>query len=134
MAKFKIDPFPTFTPRNYPTPEMKEFFIAVISLKSVSEATKFFRDLLTMPEIKEFSNRWQIVKMLYQKKSYTDIATKLNVSTTTVTRVAHWLMKGFGGYRLVADRVLETKFKDSDIPDRHYRSGKYRGLRKRNVL
>lgn len=134
MTRFKTDPFPTYTPKNYPTPEMKSLFQAIASLKSTAEAAKFFRDLLTMPEIREFSNRWQIVKMLYQKKSYTDIAAKLNVSTTTVTRVAHWLTNGFGGYKAIADRVFEIKFKDSDVPDRYYRTGKYRGLRKPRVL
>ncbi len=134
MKKFRSDPFPTYTPKNYPTPEMKEFFSAILKLKTPKETANFFRDLLTMPEIKEFSNRWQIVKMLYQKKPYTDIANKLHVSTTTVTRVAHWLEHGFGGYRAIADRVFETTFKDAHTPDRYYRSGKYRGLRNPRVL
>ncbi|MFZ5845261.1 MAG: YerC/YecD family TrpR-related protein [Patescibacteria group bacterium] len=134
MKRFKADPFPTYTPKNYPTKEMKELFTAILKLKTPQEAAKFFRDLLTMPEIREFANRWQIVKMLYQKRSYVDIATKLKVSTTTVTRVAHWLEHGFGGYKAIADRVFETKFKDSAVSDRYFRSGKYRGLRKPHIL
>lgn len=134
MKKFKADPFPTDTPANYPTPETKELFAAILKLKTPKEAAKFFRDLLTMVEIKEFANRWQMVKMLYQRKSYTEISAKLNVSTRTITRVAHWLQHGFGGYKLLADRVFETKFKDSDVPDRYHHTGKYRGLRKTNVI
>jgi len=134
MKKFQHDPFPTYTPKNYPNAEMKELFKAILKLKTNDEAAKFFRDLLTIAEIREFANRWQMVKMIYQKKSYTEISDKLNVSTRTITRVAHWLYHGFGGYRLMSDRVFETKFKDSDVPDRYYHSGKYRGLRKTNVL
>ncbi len=134
MSRFKSDPFPTDTPASYPTKEMKELFRAIVSLKSSDESAKFFRDLLTMPEIREFANRWQIVKMLYQKKSYAAIAQRLKVSTATVTRVAHWLKNGFGGYASVADRVLATKFKDSSVPNRSYRTGKYAGLRKTNIL
>lgn len=108
MKKTKSDPFPTHTPLNYPTPEMKELFKAILALKNEKEAAKFFRDLLTMPEIKEFANRWQMVKMLVQGKSYLEIANKLKVSTTTVTRTAHWFSKGFGGYKLVAKRLFPT--------------------------
>ena len=78
---------------------MRELFAAVLKLKTPKEVANFFRDLLTMPEIREFANRWQIVKMLYQRKSYADIAAKLKVSTTTITRVAHWLHHGRGYLR-----------------------------------
>lgn len=88
----------------YPTSEMIELFEAILSLKNKDEAKNFFRDLLTPAELKEFANRWQIVKLLSQKKSYADIAKTLNVSTATVTRVAHWLKKGMGGYASIASR------------------------------
>ncbi len=104
MKKFRTDPFPTATPSNYPTPEVKELFQAILALKNETEAKSFFRDLLTMAEIKEFSNRWQMVKLISQGASYATIAKKLNVSTATVTRVAHWFKKGFGGYKAIADR------------------------------
>lgn len=109
MKTFNTDPFPTDTPSSYPTKEMKELFVAIAQLKSTQEAAKFFRDLLTMPEIREFTNRWQMVKMLYQGQSYLTIAKKLKVSTATVTRVAHWLKNGFGGYKTIADRVFKNK-------------------------
>lgn len=116
MKKFRMDPFQTGTPSSYPTPAMRELFGAVLSLKNETEVKKFFRDLLTIPELTEFANRWQIVKMLYQKVPYEKIAKALRVSTTTVTRVAYWLNNGFGGYKAVADGLFETKFKDSHTP------------------
>lgn len=93
----------------YPTTEMKELFAAILQLKNTTEATHFFRDLLTLPELNEFTNRWQIVKLLMKNSSYLEIARKLNVSTTTVTRVAQWLNHGLGGYKLVAARVSKQK-------------------------
>lgn len=134
MKKFKPDPFATDTPSSYPSDAMKELYNAILKLKTPKEAANFFRDLLTMSEIREFANRWQMVKMLYQGISYGNIAKKLKVSTATVTRVAHWLNNGFGGYKALADRVFDTKFKDSDLPNRYYRSGKSRGLKKPHVL
>lgn len=124
MKKFRVDPFQTGTPSSYPSPAMNELFQAILSLKNETEAQNFFRDLLTMPELKEFANRWQIVKLLYKRVPYAEIAAKLNVSTTTVTRVAYWLNNGFNGYKEVADRTFETKFKDSYTPHQPRLRGK----------
>lgn len=79
-------------------------FKAIISLKTVKAAERFFRDLCTIDEIKEMSERWQIARMVNRGLSYREIAVKLAVSTTTVARVALWLNNGAGGYRLVLDR------------------------------
>ena len=83
----------------------EELYTAFLKLKTKTEAAHFLRDLLTLPEIKEFSKRLQIATALYKNQgSYQAIAQKLHVSTTTVTRVAHWLHHGKGGYKLVLDR------------------------------
>lgn len=79
-------------------------FKAIIGLKNVKEAEQFFRDLCTIDEITEMSERWQIARMVNQGLPYRAIAEKLGVSTTTVARVAAWLNNGAGGYRLVLDR------------------------------
>lgn len=81
-----------------------ELFKAIIGLKTAGEAERFFRDLCTIDEIKEMSERWQIAKMLNDGLPYRKIAEKLDVSTTTVARVALWLNNGEGGYRLILDR------------------------------
>lgn len=94
----------------YPTKATQELFDAILTLKTRGEAANFFRDLLTIAEIEEFTNRWQMVKLLRKGNSYVTIARKLNTSTTTVTRVARWLHKGMGGYRLVADRIFGRAF------------------------
>lgn len=88
---------------------MKELFEAVLRLKSTDEAARFLRDLLTIAELKEFANRWQVVKLLSQGKTYETIAKRLMISTATVTRVAHWLHFGLGGYRIIANREFHKK-------------------------
>lgn len=133
MSTFKTEPYKTDTPSSYPTEDVKELFKAILSLKTPQEAVNFFRDLLTIAEIKELANRWQMVKMLYTGKSYTEIAKKLKTSTTTISRVSHWLNNGFGGYKSVADRTFPTKFHDSDVPDGYFRSGKLRGFKNPRV-
>lgn len=105
MKKFTMDDFSTDTPHSYPTKEMDELFDVILSLKTQKEAANFFRDLLTMAELKEFSNRWQMVKLLAKGKPYLEIAQTLKVSTTTVARVAHWLNDGLGGYALALTKT-----------------------------
>lgn len=85
--------------------ETRELFSAILKLKSVRECEDFFRDLLTLREIGEAAERFRIAKMLDRGLSYLDIADKEKTSTTTVTRVAHWLRHGRGGYRLILDRL-----------------------------
>lgn len=84
-------------------------FEAVISLKIVKEAEMFFRDLCTIDEIKAMSDRWQIARLVNQGLSYREVAKKLNVSVTTVARVALWLNHGEGGYRLVLSRLASER-------------------------
>lgn len=134
MKKFTSDPYSTFTPNSYPSHVHTDLFEVILSLKNKDEAKNFFRDLLTMPELNEFANRWQVVKLLIQGKSYTAIAEKLNVSTTTITRVAQWLHHGMGGYQALADRLVPIKFKDSKAPASRYKIGKYAGLKNPHVL
>ena len=85
--------------------QSNSLFKAILALKDIKEAENFFRDLCTVDELKEMTERWAIVQLLKQDKSYRDIAAKLNVSTTTVSRVAAWLNYGEGGYELIYNRV-----------------------------
>ena len=80
-------------------------FEAILSLETVKEAEAFFRDLCSIDEIKFMSERWEIAKLVYKGLPYRKISDKLNVSTTTVSRVALWLNNGEGGYRAVLDKL-----------------------------
>ena len=82
---------------------------AVLKLQSLREAQAFFRDLLTPQEIDTFSTRFKIARLLHRGMSYAKIAKITNTSTTTVTRVALWLHRGRGGYRLILARLFPKK-------------------------
>jgi len=66
--------------------------------------------LLTEVEIYEFAERWKVARMLASGVPYTKIIRVTGLSSTTVARVARWVKKGTGGYRLVLQRkgVLPT--------------------------
>jgi TrpR-related protein YerC/YecD len=82
-----------------------DLFRAILALENEKEAEAFFRDLCTIDEIKSISERWEIAKLVYKGLPYRKIADKLNVSTTTVSRVALWLNNGEGGYKMVLDKL-----------------------------
>lgn len=81
---------------------MKLLSKAFASLNNEKDIANFLRDLMTLAEIQEFENRLKIAKLLLKKnKSYIEIAKEVGTSTTTVTRVAHWLFNGCDGYNKV---------------------------------
>jgi TrpR-related protein YerC/YecD len=84
---------------------MRELFEAILSLESRAETERFFRDLCTISELEALAHRWQVARLLEQGLPYLEIAERTGASTTTVTRVAHWLKHGEGGYRLALDRA-----------------------------
>lgn len=85
--------------------ELDRLLDAFITLKTKTELKAFLRDLLTVKELNDISQRWQIVLMLKQKLPYLEIAKSVGVSTTTVTRVALWLNHGKGGYQTALSRL-----------------------------
>ena len=82
---------------------------ALLELRSRDEAAAFLRDICSLHELESLSHRWQAARMLDDGIPYAKIASQLHASTATVTRVAHWLKHGEGGYRLVLDRIGERQ-------------------------
>ena len=90
--------------KNWQNKKTRTLFRAIVSLKTGREASRFFRDLCTLEEIEEMANRWEAARLLNKGVAYRDIAKKLGMSTTTVSRIANWLNNGMGGYKLVLKR------------------------------
>lgn len=86
------------------TRSAQALWASILTLKTPGEAALFFRDLLTVPEIVELSNRWQAAQMLDRKIPYTAISATTGLSSRTVARIARWLNRGMNGYRLVLAR------------------------------
>jgi TrpR-related protein YerC/YecD len=91
------------------TKEIKELSGAIASLRSPNEVGRFLRDLCTLSELEAMAHRWQVARLLEQGLPYLEISRRTHASTTTVTRVAHWLRYGEDGYRLVLDRQKRRK-------------------------
>ena len=87
------------------TKETRELFEAIAALKNEKECKAFFRDLCTLAELKAMSERWQVAKQIKKGIPYREICKKTGSSTATITRVAHWLHHGMGGYQFMLRRT-----------------------------
>jgi TrpR-related protein YerC/YecD len=87
------------------TNEIEELCEAMRSMRSVDELERFLRDLCTVGELETLAHRWQVAQYLDHGYPYHEVAKATGASTTTVTRVAQWLKRGEGGYRLALDRL-----------------------------
>lgn len=78
-------------------------------LRSPDEIKRFMADLCTPGEIKAFTERFAIARLLDKgEDGYREIATETKASTTTVARVARFLkQENYHGYRIVLDRMKE---------------------------
>lgn len=85
--------------------DIDDLFEAVLRLETVEECHKFFRDLLTEHEIREFAERWRVAGMLADGIPYTTIESQTGLSSRTIARVHKWLKNGKGGYKMMLDRV-----------------------------
>src|SRR5664279_6266289 len=78
---------------------------AILRLETPNEAEHFLRDLCTIGELRDLSQRWAVVRMLDAGLHYAEISKRTGASTATITRIASWLHHGEGGYRRQLDRL-----------------------------
>ena len=58
------------------TEAVDHLFEAILALESVEECYSFFEDVCTVNELLSFSQRYEVAKMLREKKTYLEIAEK----------------------------------------------------------
>lgn len=83
----------------------ENLFKAILSLESTLEVESFLRDLCTLSEISSMAERLEVANLINQGISYRKINEITGSSTATITRVAHWLKHGKGGYSLILKRI-----------------------------
>ena len=87
------------------SPDFKNLYSAILSLKTEEDCKIFFEDICTIKELETMSQRLEVAKMLLDKKTFNEIVAATGASTTTISRVNRCLNYGDGGYR----KVLEKK-------------------------
>lgn len=87
------------------TDAVDHLFDAILSLQNREECYTFFEDVCTVNELLSLSQRFEVAKMLREKRTYLEIAEKTGASTATISRVNRSLNYGNDGYEMVFDRM-----------------------------
>ena len=87
------------------TKAVDHLFQAVLSLESIEECYAFFEDVCTVNELLSLSQRYEVAKMLREKKTYLEIAEQTGASTATISRVNRSLNYGNDGYDMIFERL-----------------------------
>ncbi len=77
----------------------RELFDLIRSVETPEEAKNLLTDLLTPHEIDALAERWQEVQLLAKGMTQRQVAKKLGISISKVTRGARMLQHGSGGFR-----------------------------------
>lgn len=87
------------------TPDVEALLGAILTLDTIDQTERFFRDLCTLNELHDLAQRWAVVRLLESGLHYAEISRRTGASTATITRIASWLNHGEGGYREMLDRL-----------------------------
>lgn len=78
-------------------------------LENLEDCYRFFEDLCTQSELKAMAERFEVAKLLRERKTYIDIEDRTGASTATISRVNRYLNYGNDGYKIVLERLREYK-------------------------
>ena len=90
---------------NLKSNSMDELFEAILSLETSDECYDFFDDLCTIQELRTFAQRFQVARMLNNKKVFSEIVKETGASSATISRVNRSLNYGSGGYISVIEKI-----------------------------
>jgi TrpR-related protein YerC/YecD len=96
------------------TPEVAALLGAIRRLETADETERFFRDLCTLNELHDMSQRWAVVRLLDAGLHYAEISKRTGASTATITRIASWLNHGEGGYRSMLTKLAAASSAGAD--------------------
>ena len=95
----------------------EDMYKAVLQLETIEECMDFFEDICAETELRAIEQRFDVAKMLYQEKVYSDIMSATSASTATISRVNRVLNGGTG--------MLEKSFRRLEESEEKKESNKY---------
>lgn len=76
----------------------KKLLVATLrKIKSSKDLSLFLDDLLTEEEVLDLAQRIKIAKLIFDGKTYDEIAEKVKTSTSTVSKIGQIIKYGKGG-------------------------------------
>ena len=90
---------------NIRTKAMEQLFRAILNLETEEECGDFLEDLMTIRELQDISQRFEVAVLLSQGKNYQEVAQEVRVSSATISRVNKCLQYGSGGYQRALEKL-----------------------------
>jgi len=84
---------------------LRDLYALFSHIKSEQEAEKLLNDILTPQELASVAERWQLVQELAKGTPQREIAKKLNISISKITRGSRMLQYGGGGFKLFLEKM-----------------------------
>ncbi len=81
-----------------PSRHLSDLYALFASVENEKEAKQLLEDILTPQELASLSERWQLIQELHKGTAQREIAKKLNVSISKITRGSRMLQYGSGGF------------------------------------
>ena len=89
--------------KNPKEPSM-DLYQAITGLQDVESCYRFFQDLCSITELRSIEQRYDVAKLLYNGKVYTEIVEETGASSATISRVNRALKYGENGLMDVFDK------------------------------
>lgn len=89
---------------SWPSLEGKRLVKTLLKAKNITEMENLLRDICTITELQALTERLQAAEMIRKGIPYRKISEETGISTATITRVAHWIKHGEGGYTELLER------------------------------
>lgn len=91
------------------TKAVNQLFEGILTLETIEECYAFFADICTINELLSLSQRFDVAKMLREKRTYMEISDQTGASTATISRVNRSLNYGRDGYDTVFKRIGQSQ-------------------------
>jgi TrpR-related protein YerC/YecD len=82
-----------------------QLFQTVLKLNDLESCYRFFEDVCTVNELQDLATRFEVARLLKDKKSYVEIVKLTKASTATISRVNRALVYGADGYQLALKKL-----------------------------
>ncbi|MEN9819796.1 MAG: hypothetical protein RL379_574 [Bacillota bacterium] len=76
-----------------------QLFQTILKLEDVEACYRFFEDVCTIKELQDLAVRFEVARLLNEKKSYVEIVKLTKASSATISRVNRALLYGADGYQ-----------------------------------
>ena len=77
----------------------------IVRLQDVESCYRFFKDLCSITEQRALEQRYDVARLLYEGKVYTEIVDQTGASSATISRVNRSLQHGADGYAVAFERL-----------------------------